>query len=107
MKRMKLEGRKPHRELPARPASSAMSPTTPKSTPSRSHQGEVRQGRYPRPRRRLRPPNELRGDFLNTTRDGFRIAMDVSVYSLVRRQPRRRAAHDRWRQHHDPQLLRR
>jgi enoyl-[acyl-carrier protein] reductase I len=29
------------------------------------------------------PPNELRGDFLNTTRDGFRIAMDVSVYSLV------------------------
>ena len=29
------------------------------------------------------PANELRGDFLNTTREGFRIAMDVSVYSLV------------------------
>jgi enoyl-[acyl-carrier protein] reductase I len=29
------------------------------------------------------PPNELRGDFLNTTRDGFRMALDVSVYSLI------------------------
>ena len=29
------------------------------------------------------PPNELRGDFLNSTREGFRIAMDVSVYSLI------------------------
>ena len=29
------------------------------------------------------PPADLRGDFINTTRDGFRIAMDVSVYSLV------------------------
>jgi enoyl-[acyl-carrier protein] reductase I len=29
------------------------------------------------------PPTELRGDFLNTSREGFRIAMDVSVYSLI------------------------
>jgi enoyl-[acyl-carrier protein] reductase I len=29
------------------------------------------------------PANELRGDFLNTSREGFRIAMDVSVYSLI------------------------
>jgi enoyl-[acyl-carrier protein] reductase I len=29
------------------------------------------------------PAEELKGDFINTTRAGFRIAMDVSVYSLV------------------------
>jgi len=29
------------------------------------------------------PPSELRGEFLNTTREGFRTAMDVSVYSLI------------------------
>jgi len=29
------------------------------------------------------PAGDLRGDFLNTSRDGFRIAMDVSVYSLI------------------------
>jgi enoyl-[acyl-carrier protein] reductase I len=29
------------------------------------------------------PADELKGEFLNTTRDGFRVAMDVSVYSLV------------------------
>src|SRR5580698_418379 len=29
------------------------------------------------------PANELRGDFLNTTREGFRVALDVSVYSLI------------------------
>jgi enoyl-[acyl-carrier protein] reductase I len=29
------------------------------------------------------PAEELKGDFVNTTREGFRIAMDVSVYSLV------------------------
>jgi len=29
------------------------------------------------------PPAELRGDFINTTREGFRTAMDVSVYSLI------------------------
>jgi enoyl-[acyl-carrier protein] reductase I len=29
------------------------------------------------------PAEELRGSFLNTTRDGFRIALDVSVYSLI------------------------
>ena len=29
------------------------------------------------------PPEDLRGSFTNTTRDGFRIAMDVSVYSLI------------------------
>src|SRR5271167_4921392 len=29
------------------------------------------------------PADELKGDFVNTTREGFRIALDVSVYSLV------------------------
>ena len=29
------------------------------------------------------PASELRGDFINTTREGFRTAMDVSVYSLL------------------------
>lgn len=29
------------------------------------------------------PPEELKGDFLNTSREGFRVAHDVSVYSLI------------------------
>ncbi|HEX4488717.1 MAG TPA: enoyl-ACP reductase [Terriglobales bacterium] len=29
------------------------------------------------------PPAELKDDFVNTTREGFRIAHDVSVYSLI------------------------
>src|SRR5258708_3057677 len=29
------------------------------------------------------PADELKGDFINTTREGFRIALDVSVYSLI------------------------
>ncbi|MGD0095779.1 MAG: enoyl-ACP reductase [Terracidiphilus sp.] len=29
------------------------------------------------------PASELRGEFINTTREGFRIALDVSVYSLI------------------------
>src|SRR5690348_2411544 len=29
------------------------------------------------------PAEELKGDFVNTTREGFRVAHDVSVYSLV------------------------
>lgn len=29
------------------------------------------------------PADELKGDFLNTTREGFRVALDVSVYSLI------------------------
>jgi enoyl-[acyl-carrier protein] reductase I len=29
------------------------------------------------------PADELKGDFTNTSREGFRVAMDVSVYSLV------------------------
>jgi enoyl-[acyl-carrier protein] reductase I len=29
------------------------------------------------------PASELRGEFLSTTREGFRTAMDVSVYSLI------------------------
>jgi enoyl-[acyl-carrier protein] reductase I len=29
------------------------------------------------------PPDELKGDFVNTTREGFRVAHDVSVYSLI------------------------
>jgi enoyl-[acyl-carrier protein] reductase I len=29
------------------------------------------------------PAADLKGDFLNTSRDGFRVAMDVSVYSLI------------------------
>lgn len=29
------------------------------------------------------PAEDLKGDFINTTREGFRIALDVSVYSLI------------------------
>ena len=29
------------------------------------------------------PAEELKGDFINTSREGFRVALDVSVYSLV------------------------
>ena len=29
------------------------------------------------------PAAELRGDFINTSREGFRIALDVSVYTLI------------------------
>jgi enoyl-[acyl-carrier protein] reductase I len=29
------------------------------------------------------PPDDLKGDFLNTTREGFRVAHDISAYSLV------------------------
>ena len=29
------------------------------------------------------PADELKGEFINTTREGFRVALDVSVYSLV------------------------
>jgi enoyl-[acyl-carrier protein] reductase I len=29
------------------------------------------------------PPEELKGEFVNTTREGFRVAHDVSVYSLI------------------------
>ncbi len=29
------------------------------------------------------PASELRGEFINTTREGFRLAMDISVYTLV------------------------
>ena len=29
------------------------------------------------------PAEELKGEFVNTTREGFRIAHDVSVYSLI------------------------
>lgn len=29
------------------------------------------------------PPEELKGEFVNTTREGFRMAHDVSVYSLI------------------------
>src|SRR6266478_1793608 len=29
------------------------------------------------------PAEELKGEFVNTTREGFRIAHDISVYSLI------------------------
>ena len=29
------------------------------------------------------PAEDLRGEFINTSREGFRIAHDVSVYSLI------------------------
>src|ERR1700727_1840862 len=29
------------------------------------------------------PAEELKGDFINTSREGFRVALDVSVYSLI------------------------
>ncbi len=31
------------------------------------------------------PAEELKGEFVNTTREGFRIAHDISVYSLISR----------------------
>src|SRR5579863_6689873 len=33
------------------------------------------------------PADEMKGDFVNTTREGFRIALDVSVYSLIAAAP--------------------
>lgn len=29
------------------------------------------------------PPDELKGEFINTTREGFRVAHDISVYSFI------------------------
>src|SRR5690349_14978834 len=29
------------------------------------------------------PAEELKGEFVNTTREGFRVALDISAYSLV------------------------
>src|ERR1700744_507582 len=29
------------------------------------------------------PPADLKGDFINTSREGFRMALDVSVYTLI------------------------
>ncbi len=51
------------------------------------------------------PAADMHAEFINTTRDGFRIAMDVSVYSLIAVLPRSRGEDDRRRQHHDSQLL--
>ena len=53
------------------------------------------------------PADDLRGEFINTSREGFRIAHRRQRLLAHRRQPRRRAADDRGRQHHDPDLLRR
>jgi len=51
------------------------------------------------------PAEELKGDFVNTTREGFRISHDVSVYSLIA-LARRGPSYGRWRQHHHHDLLR-
>ncbi len=51
------------------------------------------------------PADELKGDFVNTTREGFRMALDVSVYSLIA-VARRHAADGRWRLDYHDDLLR-
>ena len=82
--RMKARGREPHRRaarrirLPVRRLQRRRN-----RLPLRRHQAEIRQNRHPRPRRSLRARRELRGEFINTSREGFRIALDVSVYSLI------------------------
>ena len=51
------------------------------------------------------PADELKNDFLLTSREGFRIAHDISVYSLIALARAAAAAHDRRRKHHYPDLL--
>ena len=53
------------------------------------------------------PAEELRGQFIDTTREGFRIANDVSVYSLIAVTRGAAPLDDRGRQHYDFELLRR
>src|SRR6185437_9240558 len=50
------------------------------------------------------PKDALEGEFVNTSREAFRIAQDVSAYSLVALA--RGAAHDRGREHCRDDLLR-
>ena len=49
------------------------------------------------------PADELKGDFVNTTREGFRVAHGCERLLARRSRARRRAAHGRWRldPHHD------
>ncbi len=47
------------------------------------------------------PAEDLKGEFVDTSREGFRIAMDISAFSLVAVVACRAAADDRGRQHHD------
>ncbi len=53
------------------------------------------------------PAADMHSEFINTTRDGFRIALDVSVYSLIAVSRAAPPPHDPRRQHHDLELLRR
>jgi len=53
------------------------------------------------------PADELKNDFVQTTREGFRIALDVSCYSLIAVSPRAGSADDRWRQYRHADVLRR
>ena len=53
------------------------------------------------------PAEDLKGEFINTSREGFRIAHDVSVYSLIAVSRGAAAADDRGRQHYHADLLRR
>ena len=54
------------------------------SRPARRRSGaRFRTGRRPRALHWLRPAAELEGRFIDTSRDGFRVAMSVSCYSLV------------------------
>ncbi len=53
------------------------------------------------------PPQELRNPYAQMSREGWHLAMDISVYSLVAVCRRRRAADDRRRLDHHHQLLRR
>ena len=53
------------------------------------------------------PKEALEGEFVNTSREAFRVAHDVSAYSLVALLARGGAVDDGWRQHRGDELLRR
>jgi enoyl-[acyl-carrier protein] reductase I len=94
----------------ARPASAGLPvrrfPRRGDRRPLRADRRGVPQNRYPHPLRRIAPADAIKNDFLLTVREDFRIAHDVSVYSLIA-LARRGAPDDRRRSHADADLLRR
>ena len=106
--RMKLEAEDLIEELPGASGFQCdVSSDTEIDAALRRPQGEVRQARHPRPRRRLcARRRSARRIHQHQPR---RLPRRHGRQRLLahRRQPRRRAAHDRRRQHHDAQLLRR
>ena len=83
--RMKLEAEEPHRRaarrhrLPVRRLQRRRR-SKPSLPPSKRSTASSTSWSTPWP---SRPPTELRGEFIDTSREGFRIAHDVSVYSLI------------------------